>query len=594
MNNPFIVHTPEQLSADGIASIFVEIYTDFPKLKEPNNMFIHGARGTGKSIMLRSLEQPVQDLLDSDDGDELPFFAVHVPIKDVFFGNPEFHRLSGWKSTTVGEHLLSVHMVHFLFQGLSNVGGDLPADALSVFKELWRDCGGDAELESIASATAFSELARFCDRETSRVRQYYVRLPDEQEADIYTGALASYNDLLLPLAKALKGIARAISDRPICFMVDDADNLPEAMQRVLNSWISTRTAHTICFKVTTQLGYATYKTVDNRMIESPHDFSEVNIGTVYTSNKGIFAKRIEAIVSKRLENAGIDSPANEFFPTDKAQEERKKQIWADLMNGKSNSHISLKGSGPSRNRDLAQRYTIPALMRELRKGRSSHTFSYAGLQSIVDLSSGVVRWFLEPAGQMFQQVWSTTQKVPSHIPVGTQDDVISKWASNFREKLNVDPGGSELNAHGLSLQSTGHTKEQYQKLGNLLDGVGHFCRGRLLDSTASEQRFFSFVLADEPDKDLSLILALGVRLGYLQKSDLASKSSLRGRRPRYILSRRLGPYYQLDISGYAAHLSVTCATLTVSLYNPMEFVKLRDKTTTMGSSQSTLELGDSS
>ena len=387
---------------------------------------------------------------------------------------------------------------------------------------------------------------------------------------------------------------RPVADRPICFMVDDADNLPEAMQRVLNSWISTRTAHTICFKVTTQLGYATYKTVDNRIIESPHDFSEVNIGTVYTSHRGIFAKRIEAIVIKRLDNAKIGASSKEFFPLDSGQEKRRQEIWQDLIKGESSPYVCLKGSGPSRNRDLAQRYTIPAVMRELRAGRSSHTFSYAGLQSIIDLSSGVVRWFLEPAGQMFQRVWSTDQKAPSNIPVGVQDVVISEWATGFREKLNVDPGEVEKNLPGASLQSSGHTKAGYQKLGNLLDGVGNFCRVRLLDHTASEQRVFSFVLSDEPDEELSNILYLGVRLGYLQKSDLASKSAYRGRRPRYILSRRLGPYYQLDVSGYAAHLSVTCAALKVAMENPSDFVKLRSKGAEDDDLQGTLTLGDSS
>ena len=594
MDNPFIVHTPEQLSAADIASIFVEIYTDFPKLKEPNNMFIHGARGTGKSIMLRSLEQPVQELLPSSDHEDLPFFAIHVPIKDVFFGNPEFQRLKGWKSTTVGEHLLSVHLAHFLFQGLSTINDVSPTDILTAFSDLWRDCGGDSDLEKLASCTSFSDLAQFCDRETSRVRQYYVRLPDDQEPDIYTGALASFNDLVLPLAKSIKTIDRPVAGRPICFMVDDADNLPEAMQRVLNSWISTRTAHTICFKVTTQLGYATYKTVDNRIIESPHDFSEVNIGTVYTSHRGIFAKRIEAIVQKRLENAKIEASAKTFFPQDSSQEKRRREIWEDLMSGESGPHVSLKGSGPSRNRDLAQRYTIPALMRELRSGRSSHTFSYAGLQSVIDLSSGVVRWFLEPAWQMFQRVWSTDQHAPSDIPVGVQDSVISEWATSFREKLNVDPGDVDEGAPGASLQSSGHTRANYQKLGNLLDGIGNFCRARLLDNTASEQRVFSFVLSDNPDKELSNILHLGVRLGYLQKSDLASKSAFRGRRPRYILSRRLGPYYQLDISGYAAHLSVTCAALKVAINSPRDFVQLRQKGAMNNDLQSTLSLGDSS
>lgn len=51
-------------------------------------------------------------------------------------------------------------------------------------------------------------------------------------------------------------------------MLDDADNLPEALQKVLNSWISTRAGQTAFFKVSTQLGYKTYRTIDNRIIEA--------------------------------------------------------------------------------------------------------------------------------------------------------------------------------------------------------------------------------------------------------------------------------------------------------------------------------------
>lgn len=592
MVNPFIVHTPEQLTPQNIADNFVEMYTDFPKLKEPVNMFIHGPRGAGKSIMLRSLELPVQRLLYQDHGDALPFFAVHVPIKNSFFGNPEFRRLSGWKSTTVGEHLLSVYVTQFLCQALSSIGVRANAEFLEAVCELWEDCGGKTDVEKLQRIDSFDGLAKFCDREASRVRQYYVRLPSVGESDIYAGALASFNDFVLPLSKLVPTVAEFLLGKPMCFMLDDADNLPEAIQRVLNSWISTRTARYVCFKVTTQLGYKTFRTVDNRIIESPHDFSEVNIGSVYTSNKGSFAKRIEAIVEKRLRNCGINSSPSEFFPVDAAQENRKTEIWEDLSAGKVADYLDLRGAGPSRRRDLPQRYAIPALMRELSGGRSSHTYSYAGLQSLIDLSSGVVRWFLEPAGQMYHEVESTGSAVPSHIPVGVQDTEIASWSRAFREKLDVDPGASEpLDAEG-SLQSAGHSKENYSKLGNLLDGIGMFCRERLLDKTASEQRLFSFALSDEPTEELSELLHLGVRLGYLQKADLASKSALGGRRPRYILSRRLGPHYRLDVSGYAAHLSVQSDELLIALLSPREFVKRRLRVDDREEAQPTMNFGD--
>ena len=555
-------------------------------------MFIHGARGSGKSIMLRSLESKVQRLLNTGGNSELGFFAIHIPIKDNFFGNPEYRRLTGWKSTTVGEHLLAVYTMFFLCESLFEEGIVLEGEIKSEFIELWEDCGGKTQVADLEKINDFEELARFCDRETTRVRQYYVRLPTEDDPDIYSGALTSFSDFLFPFCRCCQRINKSVMSQPYCFMLDDADNLPEALQKVLNSWISTRTASSIFFKVSTQLGYKTFRTIDNRVIESPHDFSEVNIGTVYTSSKANFAKRIYEIVKKRLENANISTKPEEFFPLDYKQEQRRKQIWKDLNDGITDPHVELRSSGPSRKRDLAQRYTKPALMRELSHGKSAHTFSYAGMQSLTDLSAGVVRWFLEPAGQMYDRVESSQGDRPSHIPVGIQDEVIAVWSRNFREALNADPGAADEEHDEASLQSVGHSKENYQKLANLLDGMGGWCRERLLDKTVSEQKVFSFALNDQPTSDLSDILDLGVRMGYLQKADLASKSAFGGRRPRYIISRRLGPHYRLDISGYAAHLSVTCLDLELAILDPKKFIKRQVRESPGDQLQGSIDFGE--
>ncbi len=492
--------------------------------------------------------------------------------------------------------MLTVHAAQYLCDSLHDNQVDLDDEAKAVFVELWEDCGGAEDAEKITSCQSFQDLSRFCERETRRVRQYYLRLPTDKDADVYQGALAGLSDFLLLFIRTLVSDL-SLLHVPICFMIDDADNLPEDLQRVLNSWISARVAKLACFKVTTQLAYKTFRTMDGRIIESPHDFSEINIGSVYTSNKGNFAKRIEAIVAKRLTNAGIVKTPSEFFPSDIKQKERRDAIWTDLQNGQTEPYIALRGAGPSRTKDLAQRYAIPALIREVSATKSSHTYSYAGLQSLTDLSSGVVRWFLQPASQMYAAVQSEmpeakTDSAIEQIPVSIQDAEIAQWSKEFREKLDVDPGVSPGESSRASLQSMGHSKENYAMLGNLLDAIGTFCRERLLDSTASEQRVFSFALNDDPSERLAEILHLGVRLGYLQKADLASKNALGGRRPRYILSRRLGPHYRLDVSGYAAHLSVTCGDLEVALRDPSSFVRNRLKKKPGDDAQKSIDFGD--
>jgi hypothetical protein len=168
-----------------------------------------------------------------------------------------------------------------------------------------------------------------------------------------------------------------------------------------------RSTHAVCLKITTQLGYATLRTNDNRIIENPHDFAEINLGTVYTTDHGRYSKRIQQIVERRLLNAGINVHPEAFFPNDLVQERRLKEIEAEIVAEETAARAGLERharSGPARIRDVVTRTAIPRLMRELAgSSRSSRTFSYAGFKSLVDLSSGVIRWFLDPASRMYDR-----------------------------------------------------------------------------------------------------------------------------------------------------------------------------------------------
>ena len=255
--------------------------------------------------------------------------------------------------------------------------------------------------------------------------------------------------------------------------------------------------------------------------------------------------------------------------------------------------------GSARTRDEVRRYTVPHFMREIAgSAKSTHTFSYAGFQSLVDLSSGVVRWFLEPASRMYDRMISEAgenlDKI-SAIPTSVQDAVIKDWSGEFLEPLTrhnteILDTQQDLSEGIESLHAYGHETELYEQLRNLIEGLGRLFRSRLLDAEASEQRVFSVVLRDRPSPALERVLNLGVQLGYLQRSDYAAKEALGGRRPRYILARRLGPHYKLDISGYAAHLSIMSSALERATRDPTDFVKSRLKRGGTDSTQYSLDL----
>jgi len=77
----------------------------------------------------------------------------------------------------------------------------------------------------------------------------------------------------------------------------------------------------------------------------------------------------------------------------------------------------------------------------------------------------------------------------------------------------------------------------------------------------------------------------------LQKADNAAKEKGGLRLPRYIMARRLGPYYRLDVSGYAVHFSVMASTLAIAMREPKAFVRARLKEETATTNQLGFDLG---
>lgn len=590
--NPFAVKNPEDLSPEYIAQHFVDMFTDFAKVRNPENSFIHGARGTGKSMMMRGLETAVMLKTRTWTLSELPHLGIHVPLRRGDFSVPELSGPSPSVATAISEHLLIIYITSRLARSLKGLvslehGSDI-AELTREFSQLFAECGGSLPERPAPDAEPDSNLKWImdvCDRESTATRQFSRRIPFFRGDTIYAGALCGFLDFLLPLLSKLTSLG-SMPGVPVYIMLDDADNLPVVMQRVLNSWVAKRVVDKVCLKITTQLGYATYRTIDGRLIETPHDFNEIDIASVYTKSHDRFSKRVREIAAKRLSLAGIDRTPEEFFPEDQEQRRKLEQIASDIRAEWSDRREKADPNakrGGNRQTDDVVRYTIPRYMRLLSgSSKSSHTFSYAGLSSLVDLSSGVIRWFLEPAARMYDEVASRQQRV-AEIPCHIQDAVIYAWSREFAERLRLSKrdladeiGGSVPEADG-SLQAIGHEGIIAARLHNVIAGLGQFFRMRLLDEAASEQRAFSIVVRGKMAQELGDVLDYGVRMGYLQRADNAAKEAYGGRNPRYILARRLGPYFKLDVSGYAAHISVTADDLLACAHDPSGFARRRSR-----------------
>ncbi len=576
LTNPFEVRTPEALSAQEVAKLFVDVFSDFKKVDDQSHTFIQGPRGTGKSMMLRYMEPDAQiAACKADSIKDLEFFALHIPIKKAWSDITEWDLLDGTMYQYLAEHLMISHITYCLFRSLNkNIEiSDLDKNVLECLNRLLVGCGSnEINIDELCNLESLTSHFHF---EFNKIKSFVKRLMfSKPETLDYDGGLLSYLDFLVPLLEVLKEQPWGCGG-PFYLMIDDADLLDTRMQRILNTWVSCRTIDSVCLKVATQNRYATYRTVDGKLIESPHDYSEVNISELYTRKENRYAKRVKDIIEKRLELVGIYVSVEDFFPEDLAQRDKIEEIKSDLKA----KHCAGKGRGTRASDDVI-RYATPIYMSMLAgKRKSSSTYSYAGFKSMVDLSSGIIRWFIDPAAKMFGELISsnstrykeafTDDGRIARIPASIQDKVLKEWSHSFidDELPKIEDRSEEIAENSV-----------YSKVHNLLVSLGMLFRERLLDAEASERKLLSFVLANPESLrgETKKILSLAVDLGYLQYSSHGSKEGI-GRKPKYTLSHRLAPYFQLDPSGYAYSMSITSEMLEIALSSPNRFVRSRLK-----------------
>lgn len=577
--NPFIVHTPEDLEAPEAHRLFVDVFTDFHKIRDPGHTVIHGPRGCGKSMMFRYLEPDCQQLYCQKSLSELPFFAILVPIKNTILDVTELDRLKPQQANVLlNEHFLTMYVASRTCLTLSKVTIDESVATVAtarhfvgVILDLLRQAGLREEVGGVtAHATAracFEALKSLFDRLFRAVITSVRSLTFAAGGAVsYSGPICGFLDFLVPLFHELRQLPFS-SSGPIYLLMDDADYLNLTQTRVLNSWLATRTSAEVSIKVSTQHKYKSFQTTSGMSVDAPHDFSEISISDRYTTSRGMYLSRVRQIVERRLENAGYPREPDTFFPADEEQEREIRTIAEEL---KAQWHAN-KGRG-HRPEDDALRYARPMFMKSLKGTRKSlSTYNYAGFEQLVHISSGLVRYFLEPAARMFAEQQSVTENgVVKAIDPSVQNRIVREEADKlmlveFEKVLLDEQEQAKDNETKILVRSR---KVRLYGLIRALGGVFH----EKLMSDDSERRVFSVAFLENPDPEVLEIFNLGVQFGYFHRSMIGNKEG-NGRTPLYVLTRRLAPHFNLDPSGFAGYLFMGNERLREAMDQPDLFLR---------------------
>jgi len=594
--NPFSVHTPEDMLASDVVSLFVDVFTDFYQIPKSGHTFLNGPRGSGKSMMFRYLQPDCQCLALGTDLWTLPFYSAYIPIKNTDLKITELSRLHARHADVVlNEHIMTTYVAAKVVKSFTALDvGDTDSRFADEMRRYYRgdfvlllDAGGFdiATLPTIPAeaslSSVFKSIGDVLDTIYRKVLLYLRRLSFAPNDLNYSGPLLGYLDFLVPFIQGLRQMS-FMPKGPVFLLFDDADNLNDTQTRILNAWVSSRTSGDISIKISTQLAYKTFRTTTGQTIDSPHDFSEVNLSTIYTSSHDKYRDRIAEIVTKRLRNHGLQLSPEEFFPADAEQETEIQELAQQLRDRWSQGEG--RGFRPG---DDAIRYARPDYIRNLRgSSKSGHTYSYAGFDQLVHISSGIVRYFLEAASQMYaeQQARIKHGAIVDVIPSFIQNKVVREQADRFlfSEFENILKDADEVQLNRAA------------KLRNLILALGGLFYETLV-SGRSERRVFSIAFSDMPDQEMRDVFALGIQYGYFHESAIGNKEGT-GRTKLYILSRRLAPYFTLDPTSFAGYRFVTSDTIRDAITRPKTFLsRVRNgaiNADTLESSQLPLLLGE--
>ena len=575
-DNPFKITTPEDMTAEETVKLFVDVFTDFYQVTNPGHVIMKGPRGTGKSMMLRFLEPDCQCLARETEISKLPYIAIYIPLKNTNFSLAELKRFDNKHADAVlNEHLMVTHCFIKIFTDIKKcISNNCDFNKIATFYNNSFSPILGLEKKDISEKTCCDEII---DIIISQLNDVYRQLMDyiKKSAFVndilpYTGPLFDYNDYLVPLMSDLSDTISE-TNASLFLLLDDAHFLSEVQTKILNTWVASRSSRKVSLKISTQYNYKSYYTINGATIDTPHDYIEIDIATIYTEGnknaKYTYYRRIKDIVSKRLDLYSISTSVEDFFPVDKAQEEKIKKIEEEYIK----KFDEGKGFGTNRTDD-ARRYARPDYIKSLSgTSKSSYTYSYAGFDQLVNISSGIVRYFLQQAYTMYakQQAVLGNNKEVLYISDSIQNAVVREMANNalFDELESYTSEGHEL----------AYPKEDIQKLSNLIQGLGAVFSKNLL-SEKHERRVFSIAISDTPSDEVERILDIGLQLGYFHKSTIGRKNSGSiGRIRLYVLNRRLAPIWTLDPNGFAGYLFVKNKVLQDSIANPLSTIKYFDE-----------------
>lgn len=546
--NPFEYDAANNLTTQMVADYYIEDFNYGRFIQTRRNVFLVGERGCGKTMTLLYNAWPVQKVRAAKSGGvaSLEFIGVYVPCNTPLTHKTEYQLLGAFQASIISEHFLVLAIAFAIADTLADVPAVMDgADEAAI----------RAEMEYIFDTKLQSSVSFF-----DAVKQYIQKELGDTQRSINAEQGGSSYEYTFTFASVVAPILSAASKLPtlrashFILLIDDAHALNEYQSRALNSWIAYRDHALFSFKVAlAKIGKKLLTTSSGGTILEGHDYVQIDMEQPFQNEASNFGRLAEQLVRRRLEMVGITKQPEEFFPVSPRMLEDLSKA-EELV--RAEARVKYPDGNPRQISDYVYKYKRAVYFRS-RPARANRP-EYSGFQTLVFLSTGVIRNLLQPCYWMYDKMLSLANEEAS--PAGAvaevlptvQTEIILEQSRRMWDSLR----------EGLDQSVEGCSREDATHAFRLLDNLAIHFRERLLHHK-SEPTANSFTISGADDTARTSVEHL---IEILRKAQIiyarSGSAKDKGRREMYFVpNRMLWPDRGLDPHGQHARVSLSAGDL---------------------------------
>lgn len=589
-SNPFSEVMANGMPPEAIHRLFVEQTDSLTSVKNHRGTIVEGQRGTGKTMLLRYFSLEVQssmllqgtpgvDVIDRFNQSDTPF-GVYCCLTNAGLNRSDFAAVSdAARRNSLFGHLAVLFVISKLLSAMNALMNSTAHHGWldDVFKNYL------VRLLKLPAALQHSPTTSFLQTAIDEIDLSLVVVNEHIASLLPGGAPTDFNPWLSPVTTFItvfERVKRALGMKaPFFLLIDDFDQLSSDQQSILFSAAAARRHDIVCYKFGVMSGgQKTFLAGDGRTFREGDDYNFVALdwgdgGLNTDDSNSSYVKTVDEICERRMRRAKWPTSVNLSTLLDNWEIGKRLRDEAKALASIEYDQLRPEAR-PNTFDNFWTKQGNAKYFRLLAKRKTQHR--YAGKSTVIDLSSGIFRQFLELCSGIVDLALTDAKWNPAtgeKIGSEKQNKAIREWSKDMYRSLGSSGDVSTLRRSDQIITS--------QHLINLANSLSKFFQARLMSDSKDPEVIAIAIREDLPSTSFAqCLLDVAVRESVLQSRsvDYPSKSGGGDRFPTYLLNRRLVPHVGIGSKLQGRH-EIDGALLTLAATDPDQFLKKMAKRT---------------